>query len=509
MNGIIETPEIEDEVETFNRLQSGLPDLFERVFPDRLHPRTVLIIPSLSLDQEVLSKISGVHHYEERMLCMLQLLRMPRTRIIYVSSQPIAECIIDYYLHLLPGVPQHHARERLKLVSCHDDADVPLTQKILDRPRLCDRIGNALGDRSLAHMACFNVTPLERRLAARLGIPIYGCDPALQDYGSKSGSRKLFRESGLPIAEGFEDLADDNDIAEALTELKRQNPDLRRAVIKLNEGFSGEGNAIFRFDKAPDTGIGKSWVSDRLPGATFCASDMTWELFENKIDEMGCIVEAYVEGTHKRSPSVQYRVDPSGHLDPVSTHDQILGGSGDQVFLGCRFPADRAYRLDIQDSGMRTARLLKERGVLGHFGIDFVSVREGDAWRHYAIEINLRKGGTTHPLTMLRLLTDGAYDSATGLFSTPGGETRYYYATDNLESEHYHGLTPQDLIDIAVRHNIHFHGSAQRGVVFHLIGALSQYGKLGMVCVDKSHEDASHLYHETIAILDREGSQRP
>ena len=508
MTGIEEIADIGDDVETFRRLQSRLPELFERVFPDRLHPRTVLIVPSLSLDQEVLSKISGVHHYEERMLCMLQLLRMPRTHIIYVSSQPIAECIIDYYLHLMPGVPQHHARERLTLLSCHDDADVPLTQKILDRPRLRDRIRSALGDLSLAHMACFNVTPLERRLATQLGIPIYGCDPALQAFGSKSGSRKLFRESGLPIADGFEHLADDNDIAEAIAELKGRNPDLRRAVIKLNEGFSGEGNAIFRFDEAPSAEVTKKWVADRLADVTFCAGDMSWELYESKIGEMGCIVEAYIEGAHKRSPSVQYRIDPSGRLSPVSTHDQILGGGGDQVFLGCRFPADEDYRLEIQNSGLRTARLLKEKGALGHFGIDFVSVREGDAWRHYAIEINLRKGGTTHPFIMLRFLTDGAYDSDTGLFSTPGGETRYYYATDNLESAHYRGLTPQDLIDIAVRHNIHFHGPAQRGVVFHLIGALSQYGKLGMVCVDKSHEDASHLYHETIAILDREGGKR-
>ncbi|WP_419908625.1 peptide ligase PGM1-related protein [Hoeflea sp.] len=509
MNDIRQTPAIEDEAEIFNRLQSRLPELFERVFPDRLHPRSVLIVPSLSLDQEVLSKISGVHHYEERMLCMLQLLRMPRTRIIYVSSQPISECIIDYYLHLLPGVPQHHARKRLTLLSCHDDSDVPLTEKVLDRPRLRERIKEALGDLTLAHMACYNVTPLERQLAAQLGIPIYGCDPALQDYGSKSGSRKLFRDSGLLIADGFEDLADDNDIAEAITELKGRDPGLRRAVIKLNEGFSGEGNAIFRFDESPDAAVSKKWVTDRLQDVTFCAGDMSWQLYESKIGEMGCIVEAYIEGKHKRSPSVQYRVDPSGKLAPVSTHDQILGGGGDQVFLGCRFPADADYRLDIQNNGLLTARMLKDQGVLGHFGIDFVSVRDGSAWRHYAIEINLRKGGTTHPFVMLRFLTDGTYDSDTGLFSTPGGETRFYYATDNLESRHYHGLTPDDLIDIAVRHNIHFNGAVQRGVVFHLIGALSQYGKLGMVCVDKSHEDASHLYHETIAILDREGSQRP
>ena len=82
--------------EEFVRLQSRLPEMFERVFPDRLHPRTVLVIPSLTLDSDVLAKISGVHHYDEHLLCLLRRLCMPQTRIIYVTSGLIDECIVDY-----------------------------------------------------------------------------------------------------------------------------------------------------------------------------------------------------------------------------------------------------------------------------------------------------------------------------------------------------------------------------------------------------------------------------
>ena len=59
--------------------------------------KTVVIIPSLTLDAEVLSSVKGAVHYEERMLCMLLLLRMPRTRVIYVTSVPIDDIIVDYY----------------------------------------------------------------------------------------------------------------------------------------------------------------------------------------------------------------------------------------------------------------------------------------------------------------------------------------------------------------------------------------------------------------------------
>ena len=493
-----------DHAGRFQRLQARLPEMFRRVFPDRMHPRAVLVVPSLTLDADVLAKITGAHHYEERMLCLLLLLRLPNTRVIYVTSEPISETIIDYFLHLLPGIPHRHARERLTLLSCHDASAKPLAAKLLERPRLCARISSALGDKSLSHMVCFNVSALERALALRLDIPIYGCDPDLLPLGSKSGGRHLMREAGVAIADGQEDLRDETDLVDALVGLKSRRPQLRRAVVKLNEGFSGEGNAVFGFDDAPAGRALRTWVRDRLSSLDFEARDMTWELFEAKIGQMGGIVEAFIEGDDKRSPSAQFRVDPLGGLEAISTHDQVLGGKAGQVFIGCRFPADEDYRLEIQKEGMKVAKRLRERGVLGRFGVDFISVLETDGWRHYGIEINLRKGGTTHPFIMLQYLTDGSYDSDTGRLLTPDGRPRFYYASDNLESERYRGLTPADLIDIAIARGIHFHGATQEGVVFHLIGALSEFGKLGTVCVGASHDRARELYLQTVSMLDVE-----
>jgi PGM1 C-terminal domain len=68
----------------------------------------------------------------------------------------------------------------------------------------------------------------------------------------------------------------------------------------------------------------------------------------------------------------------------------------------------------------------------------------------------------------------------------------------------YRGLTPADLLDIVVVNGLHFNGATQQGVVFHLIGALSEFGKLGIVCVAPSFDEADRLYLETVAVLDRE-----
>src|SRR3954451_7316111 len=129
-----------EETSVFNSIQQRFAKQFETVFPDKLAPRTVVIIPSLSLDSEILAKVKGFIHYEERMLCLLMLLRMPLTKIIYVTSVPVADIIIDYYLHLLPGITGKHARKRMTMLSCYDASAKPLTQKILDRPRLMEQI---------------------------------------------------------------------------------------------------------------------------------------------------------------------------------------------------------------------------------------------------------------------------------------------------------------------------------------------------------------------------------
>lgn len=490
----------------FADLQDSLAPMFQRLFPDPLAARTVLVIPSLSLDAKELSKIAGVVHYEERMLCMLMLLRLPHTRLVYVTSQPLDPVIVDYYLHLLPGIPSAHARRRLLLFDCHDSSLRPLSQKILDRPRLLERLREALTAPMDTHMVCFSVSHLERELAICLGVPIYGCDPALGDLGSKSGSREIFRAAAIERPDGFEHLRDEADVIAALTSLKQRNPTMRRAVIKLNEGFSGEGNAVLDFSGCGEPSNIQSWLQQTLAQRLrFEARNEHWESFREKFSLMGGIVERFVEGDEVRSPSVQCRIDPLGGIELISTHEQVLGGPSGQIFQGCVFPAHADYRAGLHQAGMRIAEILRERGVLGRFGVDFMAVRNKDdkQWRLQAIEINLRKGGTTHTYMMLQYLTDGGYDRQQGHHLTASRQARYYYATDNLHHPAYCGLAPEDLIDIAVENSLHFNGATQQGVVFHLIGALSEFGKLGAVCVADSRTNAQQMYDATIAALDR------
>jgi hypothetical protein len=107
---------------------------------------------------------------------------------------------------------------------------------------------------------------------------------------------------------------------------------------------------------------------------------------------------------------------------------------------------------------------------------------------------------------MLQFLTDGMYHADTGEYLTSSGNKRFYFASDNVSNDAYKGLIPDDLIEICIYHGLMYDGAAQEGVMFHLVGALSEFGKLGLVCVGSSPEKAKEYYDKTISILDLECS---
>ena len=131
-------------------------------------------------------KVLGFLHYEERLLFSLIRLRNPLTRLIYITAQPLSPIIIDYYLQLLPGIPFSHARERLLLLTTYDSSQKPLTEKILERPRLISKIKNFLRPNK-SYMVCFNSTILEQELSVKLDIPLFASSPELLYWGSKGG----------------------------------------------------------------------------------------------------------------------------------------------------------------------------------------------------------------------------------------------------------------------------------------------------------------------------------
>src|SRR5205823_8426340 len=119
-----------------------------------------------------------------------------------------------------------------------------LSEKLLERPRLIDRIRALIIDPDRAHLVPFNTTNREKELALQLGIPMYGADPKFFPFGTKSGCRNIFTEENVPHPVGRENIGSKEGLLDAILQMRAAKPSLRQVMVKLNEGVSGEGNAV-------------------------------------------------------------------------------------------------------------------------------------------------------------------------------------------------------------------------------------------------------------------------
>jgi PGM1 C-terminal domain/Pre ATP-grasp domain/ATP-grasp domain len=426
--------------------------------------------------------------YEERLLCFLLLLGDPTTRVVYTSSMPIDPAIVDYYLRFVPDAGD--ARRRLTLIAAGDPELGWLSAKLLSDRAVLGQLRDAIDDPERTRLLPFIATPVEHELAEALGgVKVDGPRAELGVWGSKSGARKVARQAGVGVLAGSEDLFTIDEVTAAVTGLVSSRPEAEAVVIKLNNCFSGLGNVILDVDG----------LADPLPTskAVFCSPDESWPTYIAKLADQGGIVEVLLRDPELRSPSVQLRISPDGAVEVLSTHDQILGGPQNQIYLGCRFPAHQDYRLSIQREALKIGEALAAEGVVGSFGIDFLVVGHDV----YISEINLRLGGTTHPFWMARLATAAHYDLGSGELRRPDGAPRYYVATDNLKSVQLKGHRPADVITLVDGSGLAYDKATATGIALHLLGALPTTGKLGATCIADTPEAADNLYRALLSLV--------
>ena len=476
----------------FERLQHDLEAAYALNSPESTVPHVVVGLPSYSVGESLLSHYSSrLAAAEHRFLATLLMLRMPAARLVYFCSAEPDAAVMDNYFSLLPA--SLDARERFRLVVVDDRSARAVATKLLERPDLLADVTRWIGD-DPAFIEPWNVTESELQLAFALGLPINGSAPDLWPLGFKSSGRKLFREAGVPVPPGFEDLTTVSDAVDAIERLRTAQPDTPAVILKHDDSAAGDGNAVIRTDdlEPPGSPAARRRLRSRI------VSLEPWYL-----DELakGFVAESRIVGDQFSSPSAQVEIRPDGSVVVLSTHEQILGDDG-QVYLGCRFPADPAYAPELGAHALAAARVLGERGARGRAGIDFVTARSGgEPWSTYAIEINLRKPGTTHPFAALRHLAPGRYDIDTGDYIDDTGTSKFYVASDNLVDETWTGIPEADVIAALTRAGISFDPLTRTGVVPHMLSCLAVDGRFGITAIGDSASHADELQEATIAAM--------
>mmetsp|Transcript_29754 Transcript_29754/g.64430 ORF Transcript_29754/g.64430 Transcript_29754/m.64430 type:complete len:752 (-) Transcript_29754:41-2296(-) len=545
--------------------------------------KIIVVVPSIDLDTDELKRVSTyIENYEERQLYHLLMLNDPGVRIIYLSSRPVSEAVVRYYLGLRGNgadgktPTMKDQLSRLYMLSPDDDSERPLSKKLLSRPLVMHLIKELVGSvdkgilrrsRSLdnvssflstAGLSVFTGSNACDVLAHSLGLRLLESCGETMHFGTKQGSREIFEAAGIPHPAGTPDLTVGDDdlltlgkdnrpgkkhwaehhryirtpraLATGLARqilLKRNRP--RKWMVKLNQGFSGMGNASLNLRAIQDRSYDRIEDMDariaamscdieaELPHLMFECPCMTWDGcnehtgFKSQMAKLGVVAEAFLDGEVPTSPSFQAVVEPDsnvagGHsVRMLSTHEQLLDG---QIYEGCINPCSSRYRKRVVEYGKKVGEQLEANGIVGHFSADFLATKNpiDGSWDLNALEINLRQGGTTHPHAHMALLCGGQLNDD-GIFHLLNGDPRFYVATDCYRDDGLKGMDEADLIASLQNDEdphaikVKWDPESKTGVVFHLFRFLFPYGRVGFAAIGSNSDHAQILYDDAVSLL--------
>jgi hypothetical protein len=428
------------------------------------------VLPCFSVGESLLSHYaSRIPALEHRYLVThLMLHRIQACELVFLTCQAPSKEVVDYYTSLVPADRRASVRARFRLMVVPDDTPRPIAAKLLDRPDLLQALRASFGDRPV-FIGPWHVTDREVEVALRLQAPIDGTVPSLWPLGYKSAGRRLFAEAGVPAPVGREDVRTAEEVVAAIAAIRAARPTCPGVVIKHDNSGAGDGNVVIDLRQVGGGPAAGEQVRARV------AALPEWYLRDLGA---GGVVEELIAGVRFASPSVQLDISPHGEVAVLSTHEQVLGGETGQVYVGCRFPADPAYARDLARHGRAIGTRLAARGVVGRLSVDFAAASdEAGGWQVFALEINLRKGGTTHPFVVLRNLVPGCDDADAGQW-----------------------VTADDA-------GLQFDYRTGTGVVLHMLSCLAIDGRFGLTAIGRNAEQAAAFYHATKSAVDGHSNQ--
>lgn len=472
-------------MKTFEELQAGLGSVLAHNTAGSTVDHALLVLPSYSLGESLLSHYADrIPSLEHRYLVAVAMLaRIPTCRMVFISSADPGREVVDYYVSLLPRRQRADVRSRFTQVTVPSAGPRSVAEQLLDSPEVVTTVRRLVDGRPV-FIEPWNVTDHEVDAAVALQAPINGTPPRLRTLAYKSAGRRLFREAGIPMPYGREDVHSVDEVVAAAHDIIRARPACTAVVVKHDDSGAGDGNAVLdlRGDiRAAVEGL-PAWYRRDLAA--------------------GGVVEERISGAEFSSPSAQVDVLPDGRVVLLATHEQELDGKDGQVYVGCRFPADPAYAAEIGRHAVATGERLARHGVVGRISVDFAAARDrGGRWTVHALEVNLRKGGTTHPYATLRNHVPGRYDAERGCWLAADGTPRSYRSTDNLVDASWTGLPPATVLKAVAARGLHFDHRSGTGVVLHMLSCLAVDGRFGLTAIGRDPDHAATLFDRTRAAV--------
>jgi hypothetical protein len=456
---------------------------------DYSQPRSVVLIPGLSIGAFLQMFFHGFKYYEERYLYFLTFLKNPQTHLLAVLSEGVNPALWDYFLgHACraTGLKRADLEKRFHKVFVPAKGHDSLTVNLLRDPKALKKIKDEIKKcPKPAYIEFWRVKKEEVKVAKKLGLPYYSLAPSAFFVNTKSGARKIFKQSKINIAKGFGDLRSLSQAHLALQKLIK----ISKApyfLIKLND--EGGGAGILKLERK-QCSLDYKRFCEALP----LPPGQSLKLFEKYFVLEGGVVEEFIEAKEVLSPSVQFEITPDGKVLPIATHEQILEGTD---YLGTHFPAPANYRSAIQKVGLRAAKIMAKYGARGFVAMDLLITRnkKSEPWKIWGIEINARKGGANHTHFWAKYLTHARYNAKRGVLESGTGDICYKASEQFVNEPWLRKIPAVKLIKALKESKLDFDHAKQRGVFIHLLSPIKTYGKIGATVIGHSEREIDRYW---------------
>ena len=458
-----------------------------------------ICLTSMTFDSVLTEAIEGLEHYETRCLWEISKAVTDGINVHYFSKRAVCREAIEHFFQVFSI-----SKEDQKRISFYS------VEAILNRSNLPDDLSDyvlgsekvravfkRLSEKKNSYLECFVLTPKENSISKEFNLPTYWKHPKVDYFKTKSGNRMLL-EGVTNLARGYRDLFTVEEVVEALMKLRSETHS-QKFVIKLNDGVSGDGNGFVEIiSEVPN----EYQIRQALIETKFVSSKMTYTKFFREFAKLGGVVEEFIDGKNKRSPSVQIFLHPNDEFEILSSHEQILDETGAR-FLGAKFPALGAHRKNIISEAAKVAQKLLANKIYGIVGLDFLTTEDNSVLNTYLIELNLRKGGTTHPYwTAKAALGDVGICDYTGKFILGNKSLRSYQSNDNLICQNQSASRSlKCLMSKLEMHKLLFCHQKKKGVILHMLNSYVPAGKIGAIFIGETDQEIQEYEQSLVNLI--------
>ncbi|XP_055339643.1 IQ domain-containing protein H-like isoform X2 [Paramacrobiotus metropolitanus] len=389
--------------------------------------RLYIHLPSFGWEQNLRSRIKNFSIRENRQFGRIGDIHDSAVNVVYISPLVFAEQHADYQRRFL----------RLAAI-CNDLSEENLSHRLtMHVPALVDRFpafhfclstilkysGSSL--HTLRQLAAQRPAVLvsgyphvdDLEVAREIGVPYLGTDPYVADvYGTKSGALRVFREAGVTVPPGEEDIFSEQQLIESLSNLIVLNLETPTWIFKTNHSRDSRGIAwlhmtcisclpFLRKERAkkkeqwslywahePFLSTLQNELREQLPKHFNIRSQSyyaTWKDFVRDFITHGGVIQALPTADHVTCLTCDLFISPLGKMSVESSGDQIADKAPFSK-LGYSIPqtsvAAQNFLIDYCEKIARTAY---SRGIIGYVSVDFVTFFDGPEQILWALDWNI------------------------------------------------------------------------------------------------------------------------